>query len=51
MFENEILLNGLVRSRYSRVLTYPSTDPKEAKSRVLELSGIDLYEKSVQISN
>lgn len=42
MLENEIPLDGLLRSRYSRVLTYPNTDQKETKTRVLELSEIGI---------
>jgi len=34
----EIPINKLVGTSYSRILTYPSSDPTEAKSRVRELS-------------
>jgi putative serine/threonine protein kinase len=42
LHENEIPLHGLLRSRYSHILTYPGTDPEEAKARVTELSGIGI---------
>jgi putative serine/threonine protein kinase len=40
--ENEIPLRGFLQSRYSRILTYPSTDPEEAKARIRELSEIGI---------
>ena len=42
MHEDEIPLRGLVQSRYSRVLTYPNTNPEEAKARIVELSEIGI---------
>ena len=42
MHENEIPLRGLLQSRYSRILTYPSTDPEAAKARIRELSEIGI---------
>ena len=40
MDEDEILLDGLMRSRYSQILTYPGTDLVEAKARIKQLSEI-----------
>jgi len=42
LHENEILLHGLLQSRYSHILTYPGTDPEEAKERIMELSEIGI---------
>jgi putative serine/threonine protein kinase len=40
--EKEIPIRGLLRSRYSHVLTYPRMDAEEAEARVLELSGMGI---------
>lgn len=54
MNENEIPLHRLLEPRYSRILTYPGTDTKEAKARIGELSEIGIsafrFEGVTQIS-
>ncbi len=42
MNENEIPLRRLLEPHYSRILTYPDTDTKEAKARIRELSEIGI---------
>ena len=42
MYENEIPLRALLRSRYSHILTYPNMNPEEAKARIVELSRIGI---------
>jgi putative serine/threonine protein kinase len=40
LIEAEIPLDRLLESRYSAILTYPSTDREEAAARIIELSAI-----------
>jgi putative serine/threonine protein kinase len=42
LYENEISLHRLLQGRYSNILTYPGTNPEEAKARVKELSEIGI---------
>jgi putative serine/threonine protein kinase len=53
LHENEIPLNRLLESRYAIILTYPSADAEEARTRVQELSGLGIsslrFEGTTQI--